>query len=179
MLSNDLNHLWIIRVYLIDMSYFTKILMLNHTLIFLVALFIVAGFGSTLYANPLLLLLPIVPLPFTILIVFTSLLSTSFFLKKVRSSEPASEIFRTATSILTVDHISQMLLCLLLFLPSLIAFIVASLGITLVYIFILMGLVSYANLPVIIPISMASTYIVFTVTSKILSNRFFEVDINF
>jgi len=181
MLSNDLKYLWVVRVYLIDTNYFTRVLTLKYSLTLSIILFIAVGGASTLYANPALLLLPIITLPFIVLTVFALLLSASFFLRKVRSSEPASEIFKfevlgtsIPASIPTPDPISQVL-----FLPSLIAFLVASLGITLVYIFILMGLVSYANLPVIIPISMASTYIVFTVTSKILSNRFFEVDINF
>jgi len=165
LLSNDLKCLWVIRIYSVNIEYFIKLLVAKYSLVLSIILAIITGFIATLSNDFAWLLALLSSSPIIILVVFIAILITSLFLKRARSLEPASEVFKPI-----VDPISQ-----LLFIPIAFAAMIAYTIVLLVKII----LTNYIYLPIILPPTLLLSYVIFTVTSRFLSRVFLEIDVNF
>jgi len=165
LLSNDLKRLWMIRIYSVNIEYFIKLLVAKYSLVLSIILAIITGFIATLSNDFAWLLALLSSSPIIILVVFIAILITSLFLKRARSLEPASEVFKPI-----VDPISQFL-----FIPIAFAAMIAYTIVLLVKII----LTNYIYLPIILPPTLLLSYVIFTVTSRFLSRVFLEIDVNF
>ncbi|MEM0026713.1 MAG: hypothetical protein QXD38_02110 [Ignisphaera sp.] len=106
LLANDLKHLWVYRVYLIDLSPLSKILIVKYAIASLLPMFILTGLIASLSANFIAFVAPLIVLPVCIFSIFITLLIAATLLKRAKHHEPASEIYMRG-GLPLIDPISQ------------------------------------------------------------------------
>lgn len=171
LLANDLRYLWIYRVYLIDLSFFSRVLMLKYVVASLVVVSVVSGLAASLSANFTVFFGVLVVAPACVLSVFVTLLTAVALLGRARSREPVSEVYLRG-GLPFVDPVSQ-----LLFLPLVISGLITYLSLAFYSFLVVYGLITYVYVAVASAASLVVSYFAYLLFSGVLARVLAESDV--
>ncbi|MEM0014346.1 MAG: hypothetical protein QXS42_03520 [Zestosphaera sp.] len=173
LLVNDLKCLWIVRVYMPDLRYFSRLLMLKYTVAYLAGMTAVAGFVASLSLNPTVLATPLVMLPVLTLSVFTTLFMAALLVRRARHHEPVTEIYQRG-GLPIADPISQVLL-----LPMFLLISITCLSVFATFFLIITGVLTHTHVMLISIASVFISYLLYRLLSRGLAETLFWIDIHF
>lgn len=171
LLANDLRYLWIYRVYLIDLSFFSRVLMLKYVIASLVVVSVVSGLAASLSANLTVFFGVLVVAPACVLSVFVTLLTAVALLGRARSQEPVSEVYLRG-GLPFVDPVSQ-----LLFLPLVISGLTTYLSLAFYSFLVIYGLIAYVHVVVASVASLVMSYFAYLLFSGVLARVLAESEV--
>ena len=172
LLANDLKHLWVYRVYLIDLSPLSKILIVKYAIASLLTMFILTGLIASLSANFMVFAAPLIVLPVCIFSIFITLLIAATLLKRAKHHEPASEIYMRG-GLPLIDPISQ-----LLFWPLVLSAVITYLSLAICSFMTISSQVSHLYVVVALAVSLVASYVEYIIFSRILARVYAKCDVN-
>ncbi|MEM2589666.1 MAG: hypothetical protein QXE63_00275 [Zestosphaera sp.] len=171
LLANDLKYLWVYRVYLIDLSFFSRVLMLKYVIASLVVVSVVSVLAASLSADFAVFLGVLVVAPACVFSVFIVLLTAVLLLRRAKSQEPASEVYLRG-GLPVLDPVSQ-----LLFLPLVISGIITYSSLALYLFLVFHGLIPYIYVAAASATSPVVSYVAYSLFSSLLARVLAEVDV--